>query len=117
METTTSKQVKVKRCSRPGCTVQIQPGQLACKEHWYALTPKLRDRLVFAWEERKKHPDIPELVNIHRALLLEALKEWGFTTEQIRDAIRTGAPKAIQTGCPFCGLPGGLHRVGCQKLQ
>lgn len=110
-------QTKVKRCSRPGCTVQIKPGTLACRPHWTDLTPRLRDRLVFAWEQRKAHPDVPELVNIHRALLLEALKEWGFTREQIKEAIRTGAPKTIDPNCPFCGAAGGLHRPGCQRLN
>lgn len=110
-------QTKVKRCSRPGCTTQIKPGQLACRDHWNSLTGRLRDRLVFAWEQRKANPHIPELVNIHRALLLECLKEWGFTNAQIREAIKTGAPKTIDPNCPWCGMAGGLHRVGCQKLN
>lgn len=110
-------QTKIKRCSRPGCTVEIKPGVLACREHWFALSPRLRDRLVFSWEQRKANPGIPELVNIHRALLLEALREWGFSKDQIREQMRANAPRTIDPNCPWCGLPGGLHRPGCQRLN
>ena len=110
----TESQVRIKRCSRPGCGTEIKPGQLACRLHWAALSPRLRDRLVFAWEQRKANPGIPELINIHRALLLEALREWGIPVDVAAAALKGGAPRAIQTGCPFCGLPGGMHRIGCQ---
>lgn len=109
-------QPKVKLCSYPTCPVECKPGQLACRTHWFALPSRLRDRLVFAWEQRKAHPDIPELVNIHRTLLLEALRAWGIPEDIIRAQIAMRAPKAIQTGCPMCGLPGGIHRPGCPRL-
>jgi hypothetical protein len=108
-------QTKIKRCSRPGCSTEIKPGQLACKPDWLELSPRLRDRLVFAWEQRKEHPDIPELVSIHRALLLEALREWGIDPAMAAMFIKAGVPKTIQTACPFCGAFGS-HRAGCQIL-
>lgn len=108
---------KVRRCAYPGCNVEIKPGVLACRTHWFALSGRLRDRLVFAWEQRKEHPDIPELVNIHRALLLEAMREWQVPVAMAAGAIRDGAPRAIQNICPYCGAPHPLHRVGCQRLE
>jgi hypothetical protein len=111
-----AEQVVVKRCNRPGCTVQIKPGQLACRDHWRELPAKLRDRLVFAWEQRKAHPDIPELVSIHRALLLEALKAWGIPPEEIERQIKR-APRALQNTCPFCGAVAPIHRLGCPRLD
>lgn len=67
----------LRRCARPGCNVFVRGGQLACKDHWYALKPRTRDQLVHAWEQRKAHPDVPEMVDAHRALLLQCLIEWG----------------------------------------
>lgn len=107
---------KMRRCARPGCTVQIKPGQLACRQHWFELSPRLRDRLVFAWEQRKENPNVPELVSIHRALLLEALREWHIPPEVIAEAIK-GAPRAVQTACPWCGAPNPMHRVDCPKVN
>jgi hypothetical protein len=110
-------QTKKRICARPGCTVEVKPGVLACRPHWASLSPRLRDRLVFAWEQRKEHPDIPELVNIHRALLLEALREWGIPPEVIAAEMKARAPKTIDINCPFCGARQPLHRVGCQRLN
>lgn len=103
----------MKLCNRPGCRVIIRPGQLACKDHWGELTPQLRDRLVQAWEARKAHPDVPELVHVHRALLLEALKQWKVPVELMSAALRN-APRAASSSCPHCGAPAPFHRPGCQ---
>ncbi len=105
----------VKRCNRPGCTVQIKPGQLACREHWLALPKKLRDQLVDAWELRKANPGVPELVHVHRALLLQALRAWGIPEHVIQENMRR-APRAAPGACPFCGAPVPIHRVGCPRL-
>lgn len=104
---------KVKVCSRPGCMVIIKPGQLACREHWFELTPRLREKLIFGWEQRKAHPDIPELVHIHRALLLEALREWGIPPEVVAMSLQM-APQARPTACPWCGQVG-THLDDCNR--
>lgn len=103
----------MKSCNRPGCKIIIRPGQLACREHWSELTPDLRDRLVHAWEQRKAYPDVPELVHAHRALLLEALKQWKVPVELMAAAIQR-APRAPSMSCPFCGGPLPFHRKGCR---
>jgi hypothetical protein len=105
---------EVKFCNRPGCQIIIKPGQLACKVHWAELTPDLRDRLVHAWEQRKAHPDVPELVHAHRALLLEALKQWKIPLEMMQQAIRR-APRAMSASCAQCGAPLPFHRKGCPQ--
>lgn len=106
----------MRRCSRPGCPVEVKPGVLACRQHWYELSSRLRDRLVFAWEQRKAHPEIPELISIHRALLLQALREWGVPEHEIKLAIAR-APRALPTACPRCGLKSPLHRAGCPAVN
>lgn len=103
-----------RKCSRPGCFVLVKPGQLACREHWYELSNSLRERLVYAWEVRKANPEIPELVNAHRALLLEAMREWKIPLEAIAMATRR-MPRVIDPNCPLCGLTGGIHRPECPK--
>lgn len=108
--------MKVKFCNRPGCRVVIKPGVLACREHWYELPSRLRDRLVDAWEKRKAHPDVPELVAIHRMLLLEALRAWKIPPEVVAEAMRN-APRAASQSCPWCGAVGGLHKPECNKPE
>jgi hypothetical protein len=108
-----TQQPRIKLCNRPGCKTIIKPGQLACREHWAELTPDLRDRLVEAWEKRKAHPDVPELVHVHRSLLLEALKQWKVPIDLLTQAMRR-APRAASQSCPFCGAPQPFHRKGCQ---
>lgn len=107
---------KVRLCAHPGCNVIVKPGVLACRAHWAALSSDLRDRLVDAWEKRKAHPDVPELVQIHRILLLEAMREWGVTPQMAADAMAR-APRVIQTACPWCGMTAPLHRPECEKVQ
>lgn len=111
----TSTPTKFRRCAYPTCPVQVKTGVLACREHWGALTSDLRERLVDAWERRKAHPDVPELVMIHRALLMECMRQWDITPEMAAEAMQ-GAPKVVQTACPWCGAPSPLHRPGCQRL-
>lgn len=108
--------VKVRLCACPGCYVPVKPGVLACRDHWYALSPRLRDQLVDAWEKRKANPDVPEMVSIHRMLLVQALTEWHIPPEVMQQAMRN-APVAVQTACPWCGLSDGLHRAGCQRVN
>jgi hypothetical protein len=110
---TFSVEPKIKTCNRPGCRVLIRPGQLACGEHWAELGKDLQDRLVFTWEQRKAHPDVPELVHAHRALLLEALRKWGIPDEIIQAAIQR-SPRAASQSCPFCGALQPFHRPGCR---
>lgn len=100
-------------CNRPGCKIVIRPGQLACRDHWNELGRDLQDRLVHAWEQRKAHPDVPELVHAHRALLLEAMRAWKIPVEMMAEAMRR-APRAPSMSCPMCGAPQPFHRKGCQ---
>lgn len=105
---------RIRICNRPGCMVIIKPGMLACRDHWFELPPKLRERLVDAWEARKAHPDVPELVSVHRALLLEALRAWRIPPEVVAEAIKQ-APRAMSMSCPWCGGVGGMHHEGCNR--
>lgn len=105
---------KVRPCNRPGCRAVIKSGQLACREHWFELPASLRDRLIHAWEQRKAHPDVPELVHAHRALLLEAMRAWGVPVDVVAAAMRR-APRASSMSCPWCGGVDGMHKLGCEK--
>lgn len=105
---------KIRVCNRPGCQVLIKAGQLACREHWAELGDDLQQRLVFAWEERKAHPDVPELVHAHRALLLEAMRAWKIPVDLVSAAMRA-APRALSQSCPWCGGVGARHLPSCNS--
>lgn len=38
------------RCPGPGCTVQVDPGRLACPHHWYQVSRDTRTRVWRAWD-------------------------------------------------------------------
>lgn len=110
-----SPEAKVRVCNRPDCKIVIKPGVLACRAHWNELPPKLRDQLVNAWEQRKAYPDVPELVHLHRAFLLQALRAWGVTDAEMKTAMAR-APRAASMSCPMCGAPNPMHRVDCPRI-
>lgn len=94
----------------------IKPGVLACRAHWFELPSTLRDRLVEAWEVRKANPNVPELVHVHRAYLLQALRAWGVTDDETKAAMAR-APRAMSASCPMCGAPNPMHRLDCPKVN
>lgn len=40
------------QCAHPRCEVQAQPGQLACRNHWFQLPKPLRDAIWSTWRNR-----------------------------------------------------------------
>lgn len=50
------------------------PGQLACRPHWYALPPELRQRINRAWRAITRGEF--EAIEDHRAAVAEAQAAW-----------------------------------------
>lgn len=95
--------------------VMVKLGQLACREHWLELPARLRDQLVSTWEARKENPEVPELVHLHRTLLVAALRAWRVPIEVSREALKR-APRAAPVACPWCGAAG-PHLDGCNRPE
>lgn len=40
-----AKQTRAHECHWPGCRLQVRPALWGCREHWFALPVRLRDRI------------------------------------------------------------------------
>jgi hypothetical protein len=59
------------KCPHPACEKQAKPGQLACREHWFALPKPLRDAIWETWRNRAR-----DGMRAWSANVLEARKFW-----------------------------------------
>lgn len=59
-------------CPRKGCMRTVEPGHLACKRHWFALSDKTRDRLWASYNALKAGETDQAS---HQQLVREAVEE------------------------------------------
>ncbi len=55
-------------CLRPGCQRLVSQSHLACRPHWYELSPALRNRI---WDTFRASDTLG-----HRRAMVDALGEW-----------------------------------------
>lgn len=55
----TARQTRSHTCHWPGCTLQVRPAMWGCREHWFRLPKRLRDRIWNAYRPGQEEDGRP----------------------------------------------------------
>lgn len=68
-----ARQTRHHECHWPGCTVSVKPTMWGCKEHWFRLPQRLRDRIWAAYRPGQEEDGRPSLGYLAAA---REVREW-----------------------------------------
>lgn len=68
-----ARQTRAHTCHWPGCNAQVKPAMWGCREHWFRLPKRLRDRIWRAYRPGQEEDGRPSLDYIAAA---REVQEW-----------------------------------------